>query len=65
MLPVDLMLESWSIVDWDGEVEDRESLLRARMRQLDERNLRETCAAVNLESSHPVNGILTRANPNI
>jgi hypothetical protein len=55
LLPVDLSLESWSIVDWEGEVEDRESLLRARMRQLDERNLRETRTAANLENSRRIN----------
>ena len=55
LLPVDLTLESWSIVDWEGEVDDHESLLRARMRQLDERNLRETRAATNLENSRRVN----------
>ena len=36
---------------------DRESLLRARMRRLDERNLRETRAAVNLENSHRANKV--------
>jgi hypothetical protein len=55
LLPIDLSLESWSIVDWEGEVEDRESLLRARMRQLDEKNLREARAAVNLENSRRAN----------
>ena len=55
LLPIDLSLESWSIVDWEGEVEDQESLLRARMRQLDEKNFREAHAAVNLENSHQAN----------
>ncbi len=52
LLPIDLSLESWSIVDWEGEAEDWESLLKARMRQLDEKNLREAHAAMNLENSH-------------
>jgi transposase InsO family protein len=55
LLPVDLNLRSWSIVDWEGEVKDRESLLLARMRQLDERNLREAHAAENLENSRRAN----------
>src|SRR4030095_9040159 len=39
LLPIDISLPSWSVVDWEGEVKDRESLLVARMRQLDQRSL--------------------------
>jgi hypothetical protein len=31
LLSVDLSLELWSIVDWEGEINDRESLLLAGM----------------------------------
>src|SRR5271154_5254608 len=51
LLPIDLNLPSWSIVDWEGEVTDRESLLLARIRQLDQRNLHEAQAAQNLRNS--------------
>ena len=36
LLPADFTLESWSVVDWEGEVKTREDLLIARMRQLDQ-----------------------------
>ena len=39
LLPVDFTLESWSIVDWEGEVKTRENLLITKMRQLDQRVL--------------------------
>jgi hypothetical protein len=55
LLPIDITLESWSVVDWEGEVTDRESLLIARMRQLDQRNLREAQASTNLENSRKAN----------
>jgi hypothetical protein len=57
LLPLDLSLESWSVVDWEGEVQkdDRTSLILARMRQLDERTLREAKAAENLENSRRSN----------
>ena len=49
ILPIDLQLESWSVVDW--ECDDSESLLLARMKQLDERNLKVSQATWNLENS--------------
>jgi len=57
LLPVDFAPESWSIVDWEGEVKTREDLLVARMRQLDERALLEERAAENLESSRRANKV--------
>ena len=38
-------------MDWEGEVTDRESLLVARMRQLDQRSLYEAQASTNLKNS--------------
>jgi len=55
LLPIDLSLPSWSVVDWEGEVTDRESLLGARMRQLDQRNLWEAQASTNLKNSRLTN----------
>ena len=46
-----ISLPSWSVVDWEGEVTDRESLLVARMRQLDQRSLYEAQASTNLKNS--------------
>jgi hypothetical protein len=54
LLPVDFTVVSWSLVDWD-EVKDREELLMARMRQLDERELAEARAADELEMSRRIN----------
>ena len=51
LLPIDLSLPSWSVVDWEGEVTDHESLILARIRQLDQRNLHEAQAAKNLRNS--------------
>ena len=51
LLPIDISLPSWSVVDWEGEVTDRESLLVARMRQLDQRSLYEAQASTNLKNS--------------
>ena len=48
LLPVDFTLESWSIVDWEGEVKTREDLLIARMRKLDQKVLTEAQAVINL-----------------
>jgi len=42
-------------VDWEGEVKDREDLLIARMRQLDERSLEIARAAKELERSRKGN----------
>ena len=55
ILPIDLQLESWSIVDWEFDVKDSESLLLARMKQLDERNLKVSQATWNLENSRKAN----------
>src|SRR5579862_3314307 len=51
LLPIELSLESWSVVDWEGEITTREDLLTSRMRQLDQRNLHEAHAATNLRNS--------------
>jgi hypothetical protein len=51
LLPIDLSLASWSVVDWEGEIKSREDLLVARMRQLDERVLTESRAAAESERS--------------
>ena len=65
MLPVELSLASWSVVDWEGEVESREDLLLARMRQLDERAVKETRAAIELERSRKGNKAYFDQNKNI
>jgi hypothetical protein len=54
LLPVDFTVVSWSLLDWD-EVKTREDLLAARMRQLDERELAEARAAMELERSRRIN----------
>ena len=43
------------MVDWEGEVQTREDLLVARMRQLDEQTLRVSQAATELERSRKSN----------
>ena len=55
LLPVDFTLESWSVVDWEGEVKTREDLIMARMRQLDQKVLTEIQAAENLRNSRKAN----------
>ena len=55
LLPVEFSLESWSVVDWEGEVTTREDLLIARMRQLDQKILTEARAAENLRNSRKAN----------
>ena len=57
LLPIDLSLTSWSVVDWEGEVKTREDLLVARMRQLDERVLMESRAAAESERSRKGNKV--------
>ena len=57
ILPVDLQLESWRIVDWRNDMKDRETLLLARMKQLDERNLMLVQAAKNLGNSRKTNEV--------
>jgi hypothetical protein len=54
LLPIQLSIESWSLVNWE-EVTTREELITARMRQLDEWNLAESLAAENLENSRKAN----------
>lgn len=39
---------SWRLLNWE-EAEDKEKLLMARIKQLDERNIAETLAALELE----------------
>jgi hypothetical protein len=41
LLPINLSLPSWSLVDWNEEVKTREDLLVARMRRLDQQVLSE------------------------
>ena len=55
LLPVDFIVASWSIVDWEAAVHTREDLLLARMRQLDERVLAESWSAAELERSRRIN----------
>jgi|SRR5579859_5140150 len=55
LLPIDFSIASWSVVDWEGEVHTYEDLLLARMRQLDEQNLKEIQAAEELEKSQRSN----------
>jgi hypothetical protein len=50
LLPIQLAVNSWNLVDWDV-VKDDESLILARMEQLDERKLMEAEAARNLQRS--------------
>jgi len=56
LLPVQISIESWCMVDWE-KVESREDLLTARMKQLDERNLAEALAAENLRNSRKSNKV--------
>ena len=52
---MDFTLESWSVVDWEGEVKTREDLIMARMRQLDQKVFTEIQAAENLRNSRKAN----------
>ena len=56
LLPVQFAVESWCMIDWD-QVNSREELLMARMKQLDERNLAEALAAENLRNSRKSNKV--------
>ena len=47
LLPVQLAVESWNLVEWDN-VKSHEDLIIVRMRQLDERITMEDIAARNL-----------------
>ena len=55
LLPVQISIASWCMVNWEGEVKTREDLLVARIRQLDQRALDEAWAAENLERSRKEN----------
>ena len=50
LLPVQLSMELWCLIDWD-EVKSWEDLITVRMKQLDERNLAEALAAENLKNA--------------
>ena len=55
ILPIEFAVSSWSMVaNWEG-ITTREHLLRARMQQLDQRNLELTQAAENLRNSRRAN----------
>ena len=54
LLPVELSVASWSMIDWD-EIETREDLILARMLQLDERTLELSQAVENLRNSRKAN----------
>jgi hypothetical protein len=54
LLPVDFTVISWSLLNWD-DVKTREDLIAARMRQLDEKELAEACAATELQHSRQTN----------
>lgn len=51
LLPVDFRLESWSVIDWEREVKEREDLIMTRIRRLDQKVLTEIQAAENLRNS--------------
>jgi hypothetical protein len=55
LLPINLLLPSWSLVDWNEEVKTWEDLLVARMRQLDQQVLSEAQAAETLRNSWRAN----------
>ena len=56
LLPVELMIESWQTVDWEG-IKSREDLILARMQQLDHRRVTETIAAISLRNSRKANKV--------
>jgi hypothetical protein len=49
LLPVQFAVASWSMVDWEN-VQTKEDLIIARMRQLDQRSPEEAQAAENLRN---------------
>jgi hypothetical protein len=55
LLPVELSVKSWSVVDWEGEVHTREDLLLARMQQRDSQTTDHQQAAENLRNSRKNN----------
>jgi hypothetical protein len=54
LLPVELSVASWSLIDWDS-VKTRMDLIFARMQQLDERTLELSQAVENLRNSRKAN----------
>lgn len=54
LLPVELSVPSWSLIDWDS-VKTRMDLILARMQQLDERTLELSQAVENLRNSRKAN----------
>jgi hypothetical protein len=54
LLPIEFTVQSWGMVDWE-QIESREDLISARMRQLDQREVHEGQAAVNLRDSRMSN----------
>ena len=54
MLPVELIIDTWTTVDWEG-VESREDLILARMQQLDQRSIWRNLARINLRNSRKAN----------
>jgi hypothetical protein len=50
LLPAELAIESWAVVDWDG-LKTREDLILARMKQFDWGRIMEAQAAANLRNS--------------
>ncbi len=54
ILPVELSIASWSMVDWD-DIRTREDLILARMRQLEARNQEISQAAENLRNARKAN----------
>ena len=54
LLPIELSVESWGTIDWD-EVQTREDLILARMKQLDQRKINESQASLNLQNSRKSN----------
>jgi hypothetical protein len=54
LLPIELLVESWGMVDWD-EVKTRDDLNLARMHQLDQRKITERRAVDTLRNSRKGN----------
>jgi hypothetical protein len=54
ILPVELSVTSWSLIDWDN-IKDHEDLILARMQQLDEQTLELSQAVESLRNSRKAN----------
>jgi RNase H-like domain found in reverse transcriptase/Integrase zinc binding domain/Reverse transcriptase (RNA-dependent DNA polymerase) len=54
VLPVELMIDTWTTVDWEG-IKSREDLILARMQQLDQRSAWRILARNNLRNSRKAN----------